>query len=207
VNRAEFEHQVLTLWMTTRVPLTRANLQFVTKVERKQLERWLDEMLQAGTLEFDSDEKGELLYTVPGADRPKTGPTTAPEVVTDAAAMKRLRDLKASLPGKKALVKLGADSLLAPSSGKSERSLVAAGALSFFLGPLGWLYAAPLKEAAPAIVVFLILLKIIPAILLYPLLGILMPVSAIAGVSYAWLYNRKGTRTSLLDAAKKQLPP
>src|SRR4051794_27677162 len=61
VNRAEFEHQVLTLWMTTRVPLTRANLQFVTKVERKQLERWLDEMLQSGTLEFDSDEKGELL--------------------------------------------------------------------------------------------------------------------------------------------------
>jgi hypothetical protein len=199
VNRSEFEHQVLSLWMTTRVPLTRANLQFVTKVERKQLDRWLDEMLKAGTLEFDSDEKGEILYTVPGADRPKDGPTNV-------AAIKKLEDLKRSLP-KTALVKHAAESLLGTGSGKSERSLVAAGALSFFLGPLGWLYAAPLKEAAPAIVVFLILLKIIPAILLYPLLGILMPVSALAGVSYAWLYNRKGTRTSLLDVGKKQLPP
>jgi hypothetical protein len=206
VKRPDFEHSVLTLWMTTRVPLTRANLQFYTGAERRQMERWLDEMLKDGVLEFDSDDAGEIIYVVPGGERPKDGPTSL-------AAAKKLEDLKKGLP-KTALAKrdgsLSALSSLLPAAGggRRERSLVASGALSFFLGPLGWLYAAPLKEAAPAIVVFLILVKIIPAILLYPLLGILMPISALAGVSYAWLYNRKGERTSLVDMTKnKQLPP
>ena len=84
---------------------------------------------------------------------------------------------------------------------------MAAGALSFFLGPFGWLYAAPLKEAAPAIVVFLILCKLLPAMLLYPLLGLLMPLSALAGVSYAWLYNRQGGRASLVDMSKSSFRP
>jgi hypothetical protein len=199
VKRAEFEHQVLTLWMTTRVPLTRANLQFGSGVERRQMERWLDDMVKSGALEFDSDDAGEVLYTVPGAERPKDG-------VTNLAAVKKLEDLRRSLPKSKALVKSAPSAALATKS--DERSLVAAGALSFFLGPLGWLYAAPLKEALPAILIFMVLMKILPAIILGPLLGILLPVSAVAGVSYAWLYNKQGGRTSLVDMSKnKQLPP
>jgi hypothetical protein len=202
MKQPDFEQSVLTLWMTTRVPLTRANVQFYTGADRRQMERWLDEMLKAGALEFDSDDAGEILYTVPGADRPSDGPTNL-------AAAKKLDELRKQLP-QKSLAKRGdsVSSLLRSGMGGRERSLVASGALSFFLGPLGWLYAAPLKEAAPAIVVFLLLVKLIPAILLYPLLGILMPVSALAGVSYAWLYNRKGERTSLVDMTRnKQLPP
>ena len=133
--------------------------------------------------------------------------------MTNLAAAKKLDDLKRSLPKSNALVKRATAAGLAASlaggggGGSNQRSLVAAGALSFFLGPLGWLYSAPLKEAGPAILVFLLLVKLIPAILLYPLLGILMPVSALAGVSYAWLYNRKGERTSLVDMTRnKQLP-
>ena len=57
-----------------------------------------------------------------------------------------------------------------------------------------------------AIGVFWLAMVLLPHLLLYPLLGILMPLSALAGVSYAWLYNRQGGRTSLVDAAKKQLP-
>jgi hypothetical protein len=209
VKRAEFEHSVLTLWMTTRVPLTRANLQFYSGADRRQMEKWLDDMVRDGALEFDSDDAGEVLYTVPGAERPKDG-------VTNLAAAKKLDDLKRSLPKSNALVKRATAAGLAASlgvgsgggsGGSDQRSLVAAGALSFFFGPLGWLYSAPLKEAGPAILIFLLLVKLIPAILLYPLLGILMPVSALAGVSYAWLYNRKGERTSLVDMTRnKQLP-
>ncbi len=216
MKRGDFEHSVLSLWMTSRVPLTRANLQFYSGVERKQLERWLDEMVKAGSLDFDSDDAGEVLYTVPGGERPAGGASDLSNVAAvraNAAAARKLDELRRSLPKSKSLVRRASllPSLPAVTSSGSmvarDRSLVAAGALSFFLGPLGWLYAAPLKEAAPAIVVFLIAFKLIPAILLYPLLGIFMPLSALAGISYAWLYNRQGGRTSLVDLSKKQLPP
>src|SRR5712671_157307 len=87
VKRGDFEHSVLTLWMTTQVPLTRANLQFYSGVERRQMERWLDDMVKNGALEFDSDDAGEVIYTVPGADRPKDGPTNL-------AAAKKLDELR-----------------------------------------------------------------------------------------------------------------
>ena len=72
MKRAEFEHSVLTLWMTTRVPLTRANLQFYSGADRRQMEKWLDDMVRDGALEFDSDDAGEVLYTVPAPSGPKT---------------------------------------------------------------------------------------------------------------------------------------
>jgi hypothetical protein len=206
VKRGDFEHSVLTLWMTTRVPLTRANLQFYSGVERRQMERWLDDMVKNGALEFDSDEAGEVLYTVPGADRPKDGPTS----LNNVAAAKKLDDLRKSLPKSNALVKRAAAEVLLPSSpgGNDHRSLIASGALSLIFGPLGWLYAAPVKDAVPAIALFLLLSAILPHFLWIPLLAILMPVSGLAGVAYAWLYNKQGERTSLVDMARnKELPP
>ena len=93
-------------------------------------------------------------------------------------------------------------------SGEARRSLVASGVLSFFFGPLGWLYAAPLKDALPGILLFTLLYAILPHFLLLPLLGVLLPVSALAGVTYAWLYNKQGERTSLIDMTRaKELPP
>ncbi|HRI51981.1 MAG TPA: hypothetical protein PLW65_17525, partial [Pseudomonadota bacterium] len=61
--------------MTTRVPLTRANILFYTGVGTKQAEKWLDEMLGSGLIEFDSDDSGEIFYTVCGAKRPPGGAT------------------------------------------------------------------------------------------------------------------------------------
>jgi hypothetical protein len=187
--------------MTTQVPLTRANLQFYSGVERRQMERWLDDMVKNGALEFDSDDAGEVLYTVPGADRPRDG-------VTNLAAAKKLDDLRRSLPKTKSLVKRAAAEVVLPSSsGPERRSLVASGALSLLLGPVGWLYAAPLKEAVPGILLFVLLSSLLPNFLLYPLLAVLLPASALAGIAYAWLYNKQGERTSLIDMAKKELPP
>lgn len=74
------------------------------------------------------------------------------------------------------------------------------------MGPVGWLYAAPLKEAVPAIVVFLLLARILPAVIFLPLLSILMPLSAAAGTLYAWRHNQRGERSSMLDIGRT-LPP
>jgi hypothetical protein len=69
VTQKAFEAHVLRLWVETRVPLTRANLQYATGATRKQIERWTDAMVAAGALELDSDADGEILYTVRGAAR------------------------------------------------------------------------------------------------------------------------------------------
>jgi hypothetical protein len=205
VTRDEFEHRLLSLWMTTRVPLTRANVQFVTGVPRAKLGKWLDELVADGVLDVDSDDEGEMVWAVRGAARATAGPTRPEEV-------KKLADLKREVAGAKAastaLVKLGATSLQVPHGGDHHKSLIASGLLSFFFGPLGWLYAAPLKEAGLAILGYIILCAILPHFLLAPLLGIANPLSAAVGVAYAWRHNQKGERTSLLPGSPdRALPP
>lgn len=198
MNRDGFEARVLDLWMTTRVPLTRAALQYATGARRKQLERWLDEMLADGVLDLDSDDEGEILYKVRGAKRPASGPTAVAEVV-------KLKSLQgqvaraAGAAGAAALVPR-AKALMATRPG--EKSILASAALSFVLGPFGWLYAAPLREAVPAAVLFVLLYKLLPAFLFAPLLGVLLPISALAGAGYAWAHNQSGGRSSLGDAAR-----
>lgn len=190
-----FEQKVLELWVGTRVPLTRVNLQVLTGVPRKKLEQWLDAMVAEGTLEVDSDDQGEMIWSVVGAERSKTGTTSVADI-------KKLDGLKRSIgPMPTALVRHAASGALLGRGGE-EKSVIASGALSFVLGPVGWLYAAPLKDAVAAIVVFTLLAKILPAMLLYPLLGIILPASALAGVFYAWQYNAKGHRVSLQDIGK-----
>jgi hypothetical protein len=194
VTQKAFEAHVLRLWVETRVPLTRANLQYATGATRKQIERWTDAMVAAGALELDSDADGEILYTVRGAARAAAGATSVAEVV-------KLRGLEHEVTrAKKALVRV---SRAAPLVESGKKSVVASAALSFFLGPVGWLYAAPLREALPAIVGFILAYKLLPLFLFAPLLGVLLPVSALAGAAYALTHNRKGDRASLRDAARE----
>jgi hypothetical protein len=97
--------------------------------------------------------------------------------------------------------------------GKGEKSWVKSGAASFFLGPIGWLYAGSMREAVPAgaawATFFALAIKFLPAFLLTPVLLAVMPLSAIAGVVYALSFNRKGSRQRLFtgdrDKPKKQL--
>jgi hypothetical protein len=209
VTRDEFEHRLLSLWMTTRLPLTRANLQFVTGVPRPKLGKWLDELVADGVLDVDSDDEGEMLWGVRGAARSTTGPTSPGDV-------KKLGDLKREVNSTTALVKAGAASLglrdvagsLGQPHGPNHKSLVASGLLSFFFGPLGWMYAAPLKEAGPVALVFFLLWAVLPKVLMLPLLSIISPLSAAVGVAYAWRHNQKGARTPfLLPDANRELPP
>jgi len=86
---------------------------------------------------------------------------------------------------------------------KGEKSWVKSGIASMALGPIGWLYAGSLREAVPASAVWLALAltigKILPTILLMPVLMVVLPLSGIAGVVYALQYNRKGGRQRLFD--------
>ena len=100
---------------------------------------------------------------------------------------------------------------LARKPGKGEKSWIKSGVASLALGPIGWLYAGSLREAIPATAVWLVLAalasKILPMVLMMPVLLVVMPLSGIAGIVYALQYNRHGGRQRLFDKDKtKQLP-
>jgi hypothetical protein len=96
---------------------------------------------------------------------------------------------------------------------KGDKSWIKSGVASLALGPIGWLYAGSLREAVPASVGWVALAalasKILPVFLMMPVLMVVLPLSAIAGVVYALQYNRNGSRQRLFDrddkAKQKQL--
>ena len=195
------------------MPLTRANLQFVTGVPRNKLAKWLDELVADGVLDVDADDDGEMISGVRGAARAQKGPDKPEEV-------KKLSDLKSEVAGATAaataagagmaLVKYGgsaAGSLLKAGDGK--KSLVASGLLSFFFGPLGWLYAGSFKEAVPAAFGYALFWLFLSHFAIFaPLFGLVHLLSAGAGLAYAWKFNQQGERQSLLPSDPgRSLPP
>lgn len=168
------------LWMTTRVPMTRANVQFYTGASRAQVERFLDTLVAANVLDLDSDATGELLYQLRGAVRPASGLAEVAQVV-------KKHSLEAEV---KSLIPTRRSAAAVALSGPSDRSVIASAALSFFFGPVGWLYAAPLGTAIKGAGAFVLLYAILPHFLFTPLLALLLPASAAAGAYFAW--SRKG---------------
>jgi hypothetical protein len=198
MTQQKFESRVLEIWVRSRIPLTTAHVQHLTGAPRDKVVRWLDAMTVGGTLDADVADDGEMVWTVRGADRPPSGAATVAE-------MERLDRLTAEVGGAtSALARISSTvGLSRPTTTGEHKSVVASGALSLFLGPLGWLYAAPLREAVPAAVAFVAASAIVPHFILMPLLGIAAPISGIAGVYYAWRHNQTGERTGLFsDAAK-----
>lgn len=208
----EFEQAVLELAMTTRVPLTRANIVFYSGAQASKADKWLDEMVRDGLVEFDTDDDGELLYKVCGSKRPLSGA----KELTRCTACKRasatgsrcsrcgqlldshLRALKDEVEGKlvsTALRKLPQAALLSGGASEGNKNVALGGALGL-LGPLGWFYAAPLQEAAVGSVVFLLMFSL-SKWLMIGLSGLLLPLSALIGALYAYKYNRTGRRSSL----------
>lgn len=101
---------------------------------------------------------------------------------------------------------------LARPAGANDKSWLISGALSFFFGPLGWLYAGSFRETIPAAAIYVavatIVSKILPMFLLMPVLMVLLPVSGIAGLVYAIGHNRAGKRIRLFgedSGARKKL--
>jgi hypothetical protein len=196
MGQKAFESRVLEIWMRSRIPLTAAHVQHLTQAPREKVRKWLDAMTVAGVLDADVTDDGEMLWRVRGADRPATGPETVAE-------LERMERLTAEVRGAgQTLARVSAVAGLTTRSG-DEKSIVASGALSLFLGPLGWLYAAPLREAVPAAAVVVAATMFIPHFLLAPVLGIVAPLSGLAGVYYAWRHNQTGERTGLFSDKKK----
>lgn len=103
---------------------------------------------------------------------------------------------------------------LAKPTKAGEKSWAKSALLSTFFGPLGWLYAGSLREAAPASAAWLAFAAIaskLPTLLLFPVLMVVMPLSGIAGLLYAVNYNRNGRKRQRLfgdkKKKKKELPP
>ena len=201
----EFESKVMDLWMTTAIPMSRANIAYYTGAPRKLLAMWLDRMISQGILELDSDDEGALLWIVPGSPRP-----ASPRDFAELQKQRQFGAGVASAGGNSlddSLVTSSAKSLMRrakhemqASTEEGKKSLAMSGGLSLFFGPLGWLYAGAWKEAIPAAAGFAFLYWLLPSFLVMPLLFAAMPISAIAGLAYAWKYNKHGERRPLLPA-------
>ena len=88
-----------------------------------------------------------------------------------------------------------------------EKSWLKSAAASTLLGPLGWLYAGSIREAAPASALWLAFAAIaskLPTILLFPVLMVALPLSGLAGLLYAVQYNRNGGKRQRLFGDKKK---
>lgn len=209
MKKDEFETTLLDLWITTAIPLTAANIRYHTRLPRRTVSKWLDQMVASGELEMDVDDSGQTLYVVPGAERPADGPRTFAERERLAKLMSQVHGSRGH--GKKRTALAGEHELtstalsiaqsarreLQSGRGQGDKSLVASAALSLFFGPLGWLYAGSFREAIPASAAYMLALAILPSFFLFPILGIAMPVSGVAGLVYAWQYNRSGQRGNL----------
>jgi hypothetical protein len=203
VKQDAFEKRVLEIWVRTRISLTAAHLQHLTGAPRGKVGRWLDAMTAAGVLDVDVDDQGEMTWKVRGAERAPNGPTTIAE-------MEKLERLSAEVGGSARALAGSARALAAASRGGAlarpgdeHKSIVASGVLSLFFGPLGWLYAAPLREAVPGALVFCVAASLLPHFLLAPLLGVAAPLSGLAGIYYAWRHNQTGERTGLFSDTKQ----
>lgn len=199
----DFESKVLAIWLRSRVPLTLAHVQHLTGEPRVRCKQFLDELTVAGQLEADIAENGEMIWSVRGAERPATGAQTVAELEKIEALTAEVA--RAGSSPKALLARTAASAALAPRGG-DQKSLVGSGVLSLVLGPVGWIYAAPLREAVPGVAIYLGLCSLLPHALLGPLLGILAPLSGVAGVYYAWRHNQTGERTPLFGRKKKSPP-
>jgi hypothetical protein len=198
MKQKDFEARVLAIWLRSRVPLTLVHVQHLSGASRDKSKQWLDAMTVAGALDVDVTDDGEMLWTVRGAERPRSGP----ETIAELERLETLTHEVAHAP--KALARAALGGALAPQGGDAK-SVVASGVLSAVLGPLGWLYAAPLREAVPGAAVYIGLCSLLPHFLLVPMLGVLAPISGVAGVYYAWRHNQTGERTGLFsDKGKKK---
>lgn len=216
MNKDGFEAAVLKLWVTTNIPLTKANVQYHTGLPRRKVKAWMNALVADGVLDIDSDGDSTLIFSVPGARRKPDGPRTFDDVERankSTGAKKKNRwfgrssdddDEQPSFDAGTALAIAGSarrELDRGPDDGK--KSLLMSGGLSLFLGPLGWLYAGSLREAIPASAAYLAAATVIPNVLLLPMAGILLPISGVAGLVYAWQYNRKGKRTRILGDGDK----
>jgi hypothetical protein len=95
-----------------------------------------------------------------------------------------------------------------PTRPLGKKRLMLSGLLSLLFGPFGWFYAAPLKEAIPASLVYGVIVYVLSGtFLMLPLGAVVNVIAAIAGILYAWGFNSAGKRVPLLLKEKEGPEP
>jgi hypothetical protein len=79
MRKKDFEARVLAVWLRSRIPLTLVHVQHLTGESRDRTKEWLDAMTVDGALDVDVADDGEMLWSVRGAERPRTGAETIAE--------------------------------------------------------------------------------------------------------------------------------
>ncbi len=182
--------------------MTRANAlaygEQILGLSPAQMRIAIDELVADGVVLADGPEDDALILW-PGEARPSLGPKT----IAEAETLERLqREAAVAVPQKTPkfmLAKRESEEVVL-----EKKSVMASGALSFLFGPLGWLYAAPLKDVAVGFFVFSALTTIASLVLPGSLAAVVAALasfgSGVLGMSYAHQYNKRGKRTALLDA-------
>jgi hypothetical protein len=200
---------VRALWTRTRIPFTREQAVAygadVLGLRAGDLRPALEALIADGVVFADGDGPDATLLW-PGEDRPTLGPRTVEEAVT----LARL-EREAALP---VPVKIPAYIVARPREEPAQtdsKSVLASGALSLLFGPLGWLYAAPAREAIPAMAVFFAVTTLVswllPAWIAAAFSAVAFAGSGLIGMAYAHRFNQHGRRAPLLDARVSQEPP
>lgn len=200
--RAEARTLLRALWTRTRIPMNRGNAlaygELILGLAPERMRPAIEELVADGTVIADGAADDALLLW-PGDNRPSLGPKT----VQEAQTLERLnKEASVAVPTKTPqwmLAKREPDPVVI-----DKKSVVASGALSFVFGPLGWLYAAPLKDVAVGFFAFSAITTIAALLLPGSLAGLVGALasfgSGVLGMSYAHQYNKRGKRTALLDA-------
>ena len=201
MKQKDFEARLLGIWLRSRVPLTLVHVQHLVGTSRDETKKQLDALTVGGQLDADVADDGEMIWSVRGAARPPSGPETVAELEKVGALAAEVGTAQRAVAR---IARAGATGLA--TRGGDEKSVVASGALSLVLGPLGWLYAAPLREAVPGVAIYVGLCTLLPSFLLMPALGVIAPISGLAGVYYAWRHNQTGERTGLFSDRNTKPP-
>jgi hypothetical protein len=192
---------VRALWTRTKIPFTRESAVAygvsVLGLSPEEVRPALEGLISDGVVFADGDgPEATLLW--PGEDRPAVGPRSVEEAVT----LARL-EREASLP---VPVKIPAYIVARPREEPAPpggKSVLASGALSLVFGPLGWLYAAPAREALPAMALFIAVTTVatwlLPAWIAAGVAAVAYAGSGLIGMAYAHRYNQHGRRVPLLD--------
>ena len=173
-------------------------MQHLTGAPSAKVRRWLEAMTTNGLLDADVADDGEIIWTVRGAERAPNGPATVAE-------LERLERLTGEVGRGRAgvgvgevtaaLARVSAGASLARSGAAPRSRWPRRGCCRCSSGRSARC-AAPLEEAVPGAIVFAAAGALLPGFLLMPLVGIAAPLSAFAGLYYAWRYNQTGKRTT-----------
>jgi hypothetical protein len=185
------------------VPLTRANVQVFTKAARDEVDAWMGEMVKAGLAEANDADSPNVVWSIRGASRSQNGPTNVALAEKLAALSSEIvvepvrAIVQPEIPGSRAIA-------------FEQKSAILSGALSFIFGPLGWLYAAPMREAIPAIILTALAQSALFTILPHAWIPLLFTLGNIAsgffGAAYAVRYNQTGRRAPLFTEDTPRLP-